>query len=92
MPNVYREKNCKHCGILHRKRGVYCGQSCANKDREVSDNVRENMRKVATEYHQSPEGIAAGKLLQSPLVAEDFAVDIPEFPELPDGYDIAEKW
>lgn len=92
MPNVYREKTCDHCGITHRKRGKYCSQACANKDRDVSDKVRENMRKVAIEYHKTPEAIAASKLVNSPLSMEDYAIDIPDFRDLPDGYDIADDW
>jgi hypothetical protein len=87
MPNVYKEKNCQNCGIPHRKRGVYCCQACANKGRPgYSDKVRENMRKVSEEYKQTPEGIANSKLIQSPLTSEDYAVEIPVFYDIPDGY------
>jgi hypothetical protein len=27
-----------------------------------------------------------------PVTLEDFCVDLPDFPELPEGYDHAEKW
>lgn len=50
------------------------------------------MRKVAIEYHKTPEAIAASKLVNSPLSMEDYAIDIPDFRDLPDGYDIADDW
>jgi hypothetical protein len=92
MPGVYKQKDCPQCGVTHRKRGPYCSQSCANKDRIVSDKVRDNMRKVVEEYRKTPEGIAAGKLINSDIAPEDYAVDIPDFPDLPDGYDVADRW
>lgn len=94
MPGVYREKECPSCGVKHRKKGPYCSQSCANMNREVSDKVRENMRKVAIEYSKTPEAIARNKMINSGISVEDFAVDIPDFPDLDtfDGYDRGEKW
>ena len=98
MPGVYKEKNCKYCNKLHRKRGVYCCQSCANADRVPTDNMREKMRKVATEYNQTPEAIAKQKMINTPLASmtiEDFAVDIPDLPpDLSDwsDYDKASDW
>lgn len=95
MPGVYKEKSCPTCGTKHRKKGPYCSLSCSNSNREVSDNVRNNMRKVATEYNQTPEGIANQKLFNTGLTAEDFAVDIPEMPpdlDMFDGYERGEKW
>lgn len=89
MSGKYREKSCKHCGILHRKRGPYCGQSCANRGREsYSQKVADNMRKVSVEYRKSPEGVAHHALFVNGihLAAEEYAVDIPDFPDLPDGY------
>jgi hypothetical protein len=50
------------------------------------------MRKVAEDYRKTPEGIAAGKLINSDIAPEDYAVDIPDFPDLPDGYDVADRW
>lgn len=93
----YKEKNCKFCNNPHRKRGLYCSQSCANRDRpEYSANVSIAMRRVANEYNRTPEAIAKQKQLNTPLASmtvEDFAVGIPDLPpELPEGYDHAEKW
>ena len=95
----YKLKNCKYCNKQHRKRGLYCGQSCANSDREPTDNMREAMRKVASEYNRTPEAIAKQKQLNTPLASmtvEDFAVDIPDFTDLRDydldGYDRADNW
>ena len=98
MPGKYREKNCKFCNKLHRKRGPYCGQSCANRDRpEYSANVANAMRKVAIEYNKTPEAIAKQAMYKTSLgvlEAEDFAIDIPspyDPPEL-DGYEKASDW
>jgi hypothetical protein len=92
MPGVYRLKKCPECQKEHRKKGQYCSQACSNSHREVSDKVRENMRKVATEYQKTPEAIAKNKMINSPLSIEDYSIEIPNFPELPEGYDIADKW
>jgi len=91
----YKEKSCKFCQKLHKKRGPYCSQSCANLDRDsYSQKVADNMRKVATEYNKTPEAIAQQKLLHTGISIEDFAVDIPDIREAPDldGYDKAENW
>jgi hypothetical protein len=53
------------------------------------------MRRVAAEYNQTPEAIAKQKQINTPLnilTAEDYTIEIPEFPDLPEGYDIADKW
>jgi uncharacterized Zn finger protein (UPF0148 family) len=98
MPGIYREKTCPSCGITHRKRGNFCGISCANREREVSDNTREAMRKVAIEYNKSPEALAKQSMIQTSLrelSAEDFAIDIPSIPDdydLPSGYERGEDW
>lgn len=97
MPGVYKEKNCKFCNNPYRKRGLYCSQSCANRDRpEYSANVSIAMRRVANEYNRTPEAIAKQKQLNTPLASmtvEDFAVGIPDLPpELPEGYDRADNW
>jgi hypothetical protein len=95
----YREKNCKFCEVKHRKKGPYCSQSCANRDRpEYSANVAIAMRKVATEYNRTPEAIAKQKQINTSLASmtvEDFAVDIPDLPpDLSDytDYTRAEDW
>jgi hypothetical protein len=99
MPGVYKEKNCKYCNKLFRKRGLYCCQACANADRVPTDTMRETMRKVANEYNQTPEAIAKQKMINTPLASmtvEDFAVDIPDIKDLRDydldGYERGENW
>lgn len=92
MPGVYKLKTCPNCKKDHRKQGIFCGQSCANSYREVSDNVRENMRKIAKEYNATPEGLATSKLMSNGLTAEDYSIEIPDILDLPEGYDIADKW
>jgi hypothetical protein len=93
----YKEKNCKYCKKLHRKRGPYCGQSCANRDRpEYSQKVSENMRKVAAEYNKTPEAVAKQKQFGTSLAsltAEDYTIDIPDLDRsVPDGYTEASDW
>jgi len=97
MPGVYKLKNCPECKKEHRKRGPFCSQSCHNSHREVSEKQREQGRKLA-EYSKdnrgSPESIATGALLGSGLNtdSENFAIQIPDIPDLPEGYDIADNW
>jgi hypothetical protein len=86
MPGVYKLKNCPECKKEHRKQGKFCSQACSNSHREVSDKVRENMRKVAEDYQRTPEAIARNKMINSPLSSEDYAVNIPEIHDIPDGY------
>jgi hypothetical protein len=95
----YREKNCKFCGKLFQKKGIYCCQSCANRDRpEYSEKVSENMRKVAREYNQTPEAIAHQKLFHTGITPDEFAVNIPDiktlddFNDLIEGFEPATKW
>jgi len=96
MPGMYREKTCKFCEKLFRKRGPYCSQACANFDRGGTEAQRKNMRKIGAEYNRTPEAIARQKMFGTSLAsltADDFAVAIPDLPpELPEGYDKADKW
>jgi hypothetical protein len=53
------------------------------------------MRKVATEFNKTPQGIAQTKLLNLDVSPDDFAIEIPTFKDysdLPEGYDKAEDW
>ena len=95
----YKEKNCKFCQVLHQKRGPYCCQACANRDRsEYSPNVAKAMRKVAIEYNRTPEAIAKQKMLNTSLASmtvDEFAVNVPDLPpDLSDWseYTKAEDW
>jgi hypothetical protein len=98
MPGVYKLKNCKFCSKEHRRRGPYCGQSCASKDKEPTEAMREGMRRVVTEYNQTPEAAAKRRQFGTSLATmngDDFAVDIPTIQDendLPSGYDHAEDW
>ena len=95
MPNVYREKVCPRCEKKHRKRGPFCSASCGNSDREVTENKRENMRKVAEEYNKTPEAIAKQKLFHTGITPDEFAVDIPTLsPDISDydDYERGENW
>ena len=98
MSGQYKIKKCPTCNKEHRKRGIFCGQSCANADRPATDNMRSAMRKVAVEYNRTPEAIAKQKMLNTSLATmtvEDFAVDIPDLPpDLSDWseYDRGENW
>lgn len=86
MPGVYKLKACPNCKKEHRKQGKFCSQGCSNSFREVSDKTRENMRKVAENHNRTPEAIAAAKLMHNGLSAEDYEIQIPTIPELPEGY------
>ena len=98
MSGQYKIKKCPACNKEHRKRGLFCGQSCANADRPATDNMRSAMRKVAVDYNRTPEAIAKQKMLNTSLATmtvEDFAVDIPDLPpDLSDWseYDRGENW
>jgi hypothetical protein len=97
MPGVYKLKNCPQCNKEHRKKGPYCSQGCHNSHREVSDKQREQGHKLGEltkENAGAPDKIATGHLLKQGLItpAEDFAIQIPELHDLPEGYDIADKW
>jgi len=98
MPNQYRLKKCKFCGVDFRKKGVYCCQACAASDREPTEAMREGMRRVATEYNQTPEAAAKRRQFGTPLATmngEDYAVEIPtihDLDELPPGYDRGGNW
>jgi hypothetical protein len=103
MSGIYRKKNCPNCGIEHRKRGDYCGQSCANESRTITDATKKKMSRSQLEFGKTPEGIAAAKRQsmratayysgdELPVTIEDFCVDLPDFPELPEGYDQASDW
>lgn len=99
MSGKYKLKKCPYCNKEHRKKGIYCGQSCANAARQPTENMRDAMRKVAVEYNKTPEAIAKQKQLNTSLASmtvEDFAVDIPDFTDLRDydldGYDRADNW
>jgi len=98
MPGQYKLKQCKFCSKDHRKKGLYCSQSCASSDREPTEAMREGMRRVAIEYNRTPEAIAKQKQIGTPLATmtvDDFAVDIPtirDADDLPPGYDRGENW
>ena len=103
MPNQYKLKQCPVCYSDHRKKGIYCSQSCANSTRQQTTETVKKIRKSVNEYQSSPEGLANAQRQSlrasamrndepMPVTIEDFAVDLPDFPELPEGYDHAEKW
>lgn len=107
MANQYKQKECPVCYTVHRKRGIYCSQSCANSTRTVSDDQKKKIKKTLKEYQNTPEGLANAQrqsLRASamrndeplPVTIEDFAVDIPDTRDLSDfdldGYDRADNW
>lgn len=56
--------------------------------------MRENARRIGRETAGDPAQIAAGHLMKQGIItdAENFAIEIPDLPELPPGYDIADNW
>lgn len=103
----YRAKDCPTCGKTHKKRGPYCSRSCGA-SRVHSDEDKKKRSVKLKEYYNTPEGIATRKMSSevmaaknagkeaSMILADDFAVDIPDVSDLDDfnleGYDRAEKW
>jgi len=88
-------KECPRCGAEHRKRGPYCGYSCANvRQHSAEDKLIRSIK--LHEYHATPEGAATRKK-QSDLLKkiavdnkarangeyilqpDDYAVQIPDF-------------
>lgn len=61
MPGVYRKKNCPHCGIEHRGRGLFCSKACSNSNREVKPETKEKVSEKMKEFKLTPEGIAGTK-------------------------------
>jgi hypothetical protein len=50
MPGVYRKKNCPHCGVEHRGRGLFCSIACSNSHREVKQETREKIKAIALDH------------------------------------------
>lgn len=98
MPGVYREKTCPSCGKLHRKRGNYCGQSCASKQLVHSEETKQRISEKASEISLSPDKIAHGHMLAAgnAMSPDEYAVNIPEIKDLSDydldHYDRADNW
>jgi hypothetical protein len=104
MGGIYKLKKCPNCGIDHRKRGLFCGQSCANASRVITDETKKKMSRSALEYNDTPEGIANARMASQrmsaqllgappPVTVDEFCVDLPDFPpDLPEGYDHASDW
>lgn len=47
------------------------------------------MKEVAEDYNRTPEALARQSMINTPLqglTVDDYAVGIPEFYELPEGY------
>ena len=63
MPGVYKLKSCPECGKEHRKRGNHCSQSCAQINKELTDEHKEKLSEKATEYRQTPEGVATTSMI-----------------------------
>lgn len=58
MAGVYKEKECPHCGIKHRKRGKYCSASHAQLGRKHSAETKEKIAEKAKERFEDREGDA----------------------------------
>lgn len=84
MPGIYKEKECPACATIHRKRGQYCSQSCANSERVTTEDTKDLLRVRAYEYLQTPEGIANAKMINNPnrVTIDEFAVDVPDIERL----------
>lgn len=58
MPNVYRKKICPACDVEHRRRGPYCGRSCATKGRVLTDEHKEKLRQTTKRFMNSGSDVA----------------------------------
>jgi len=92
VPGIRRQKECPNCSIKHRRRGPFCSKGCANSARIPTEGMIEHMRKVVTEYNKTPESIGYKKLFHTGMSPNDYAVDIPDFYDMPDGYEKSEDW
>lgn len=91
MPNVYREKECPRCGVLHRRRGPFCSRECGNVREFTEEQKQEIARKISeknSEHQLTPEAAAHRQLLSQArktgtdlAKAEDFAIAIPDIPD-----------
>jgi hypothetical protein len=61
MAGVYKQKECKQCGEVHRKRGPFCSQACSNSFREVGIKTKLLHSHNAKEWKKTPEGVASTK-------------------------------
>jgi hypothetical protein len=98
MPGIYKLKRCPTCDKEHRKKGLFCSQSCSNTNRPVSDETKSKLKKATREYQNTPEGLATARMNSERRAAmnrgleyegvtvDDFAVDIPTIRSL-DDYD-----
>ncbi len=96
MPGIYKLKRCPTCDKEHRKKGLFCSQSCSNTNRPVSDETKSKLQKATREYQDTPEGLATARknaermalmnkgLESNQVTIEDFAVDIPDIRGLED--------
>jgi hypothetical protein len=46
---AYKEKDCKKCGVKHKKRGEYCSRSCGN-SRAMGEQQKESIRQAKKEW------------------------------------------
>lgn len=88
MPGVYKLKECRNCKKEHRKRGPFCSQACSNSYREPSDKLREHAKQMGLNTAGDPAQIAAGHMVKQGIMmpADEYAVGIPDIPEIPEGY------
>jgi hypothetical protein len=102
------DKVCPQCGTKHTKRGPYCSRSCGNV--RVHTEEDKNARRIAAKkYYETPEGLATAQkssrmatiknqgLQWDEVGAEDFAVDIPDLPDMDvldryNGWDKSDNW
>jgi hypothetical protein len=69
MPGVYRQKKCKNCGIIHRRRGPFCCSSCSStyntKNHKINGMpVKEWMSQQAKKYNAWYRSLSQQQKLQ----------------------------
>lgn len=59
----YKAKNCQKCGIIHKKRGLFCSLVCANSRKHTTERVIARTEKIREYYRETLEGQATTKIL-----------------------------
>ena len=94
----YKEKECPKCGILHKKEGPYCSQSCSSQ-RQMAEHQKKSISKSNKRYYsETIEGYASRKRTgdmarsrekykEMGLSDEDWMLDFPLTTDNLDIYD-----
>jgi hypothetical protein len=73
----YKDHPCPYCKKIHKSMGPYCSQSCANANREFTEQMRLKRSDRIKKYLRSPEGIVYKRVCFLGIKAEDYYIEIP---------------